>query len=315
MDPITHGLAGAVIAETGFSRRLGSRATLLLAGVAMFPDLDILYRLEGLPTYIENHRGFSHSFVGLLLSGGLLGAIFGRFDEERRYLPWIAACWVALFSHQILDLITSYGTVVLYPFSNTRYYFDWVFILDLFLTGTLLISLILTRLKRNRAEIRARKGLILAGLYIAFCALNHTLALQRLKSAADENKIPYTRIAAIPQPLLPIRWSGILDAGLHYYQVPFFSFLKPTIPFQAFIKSTGSYFEQKARSSELGLLYFWFARYPVVEEKVRGSVHIIQFSDLRFYIRLHRFPIRKPFVLHFEMDEAGNILESRFTRL
>jgi inner membrane protein len=222
---------------------------------------------------------------------------------------------VALFSHQILDVITSYGTVVLYPFSNTRYYFDWVFILDLFLSGTLLIALILARLKKGRAKIRAAKGLIVAGAYIAFCALNHTLAVHQLKNAADQNNISYTRVAAIPQPLLPIRWSGILDAGMHYYQVPLFSFLQPKSPFQVFTKSTGSYFEQKARASEMGLLYFWFARYPVVEEKVSGSVHIIEFSDLRFYLRLHRFPIRKPFVLHFELDEAGNIMESRFTRL
>ena len=315
MDPITHALTGALIAEAGFKQRLGARATFILAGAAMFPDIDILYRLEGLPTYIEHHRGFSHSYVGLILSGGFLGAIFGWLDEERRYLPWMSALCVALFSHQILDLITSYGTVVLYPFSNTRYYLDWVFVLDLLLTGTVLIAFILARLKRGRRETRARKGLLLAGVYIAFCALNHTLALHQVKIAADQSKIPYTRLAAIPQPLLPFRWSGILDAGLHYYQVSLFSFLPPQSPFQPFPKSTGSYFEQKARTSEIGLLYFWFARYPVVEHKVIGSVHIIQFSDLRFYIRLHRFPIRKPFVLHFEIDDSGKILESRFTRL
>ncbi|MCI0415870.1 metal-dependent hydrolase [bacterium] len=315
MDPVTHGLAGALIAEAGFTQRLGTRCRYVLATAAIFPDIDILYRFDGLPAYIANHRGITHSFLGVLASGLLFGAIFGRFDEERRYLPWIAASWVALFSHQILDLITSYGTVVLYPFSQTRFYFDWVFILDWILTGTLLVSLILARLKPSRATRRARMGLWIASGYIVFCALNHTVALHQLEMAAKQNRIPFQRAAAIPQPFVPLRWSGILDAGLHYYQVPFFSFLKPEPPFQVFTKTTGSYFEQIARSSEMGSLYFWFARYPVVQEKVQGRIHVIEFSDLRFYIRLHRFPVRKPFVLHFRIDEAGNILESRFTRM
>jgi inner membrane protein len=315
MDPVTHGLTGALIAEAGFTRHLGKKCRYVLAGAAIFPDIDIIYRLEGLPTYIAHHRGLSHSYVGIIFSGVLIGALLGRLDEERRYLPWIAASWVALFSHQILDLITSYGTVLLYPFSNTRYYFDWVFILDLFLTGTLLVSLILSRMKPQFATIRARKGLIIAAAYVLFCALNHTIAVHQLKSSAQNNGIEFTRVAAIPQPFLPVRWSGILDAGLHYYQVPFFSFQTPQPPFDVFVKNTGSFYEQIARSSELGLLYFWFARYPVVQEKIVGTVHIIQFSDLRFYIRLHRFAIRKPFVLYFELDEKGKILESRFTRL
>ena len=315
MDPVTHGLAGALISEAGFTRALGTRARYVLPVAAMFPDIDIIYRFDSLPTYIENHRGITHSFLGILASGLLFGLLCGRLDEERRFLAWTAAAWVALFSHQVLDLITSYGTVVLYPFSNTRFYFDWVFILDLLLTGTLLVSLILARLKPTSGEKRAKTGLWIACGYIGFCALNHAIALHQLKASAQQYQIPFQSAAAIPQPFLPLRWSGILDAGLYDYQVPFFSFQKPKPPFQVFTKTTGSYFEHRARASELGLLYFWFARYPVVHEKVFAGVHIIEFSDLRFYIKLHRFPVRKPFVLHFKIDEAGNILESRFTRI
>ena len=102
---------------------------------------------------------------------------------------------------------------------------------------------------------------------------------------------------------------------MHYYQATFYSFQTPQPPFQVFTRTTGSFYEQKARESELGSLYLWFARYPVVDEKIRDHIHIVEFSDLRFYIKLHRFPVRKPFVLFFRIDEAGNILESRFTRM
>jgi inner membrane protein len=313
MDPITHGLTGALLAETGFARRLGNRARWLLPGAAMFPDIDIVYRISGLPTYLENHRALTHSFVGILGAGALIGGIVGRLDEERRYLPWISACWVALFSHQILDLITSYGTVVLYPFSRTRFYLDWVFILDFFLSGIIFLFMIFAR--QNRSERLAKSGLVFAAAYIGFCAVNHHVAVMQLRATARQNGIFYKTIAAVPQPLLPFRWSGILDAGPHYYQKSFNNYRKPDPNFAVYNKTTGSIWEQRARNTELAGLYYWFARYPVVEEYVQNRLHIVEFSDLRFYIRVQpSLRVRKPFVLRFVLDDAGNIMESRFLR-
>jgi inner membrane protein len=312
MDPVTHGLTGALIAQAGFRQRLGNYSTLALAAVAMFPDLDIVYRLEGLPTYIENHRGLTHSFVGVLASGILLGAILGRIDKKRRYLAWISACWVALFSHQVLDLITSYGTIVLYPFNLNRYYLDWVFIIDFFLSGILAVSLLLSL--KSKSEQKAKWGLLIASVYILFCAGNQYFAIHQLKKSAHANGIPFRSVAAIPQPLLPLIWSGILDGGDFYYQVQTWSFRQPQPPFEVFNKYSGTPFEQKARNSELGLLYFWFARYPVVKEYVENRVHVVEFSDLRFKFRVLDFRVRQPFVLRIKMNESGYILESRLTR-
>lgn len=313
MDPVTHALTGALIAEAGFVQRLGGRARWLLTGTAMFPDLDIVYRIWGLPTYLENHRALTHSFVGILAAGALIGTIVGRFDEERRYLSWITACSVALFSHQVLDLITSYGTVALYPFSRTRFYLDWVFIIDLFLTGIILLSLVFSR--HRKSERRAKVGLVVAAAYVGFCVVNHEVALTQFKDTARQNGISYKTIAVIPQPGHALRWSGIIDTGPHYYQTTFNNYRKPSPNFDVYNKSTGSIWEQKARNSELGILYYWFARYPVVDEYVQNRFHIVEFSDLRFYIRVQpSLRVRKPFVLRVVLDEAGNIKESRFLR-
>lgn len=317
MDPVTHGLTGALLAEAGFQQRLGGRCRLALTAASMFPDIDIIYRIEGLPAYIANHRALTHSFIGILLSGVLLGAIFGRWDEERRYVAWISACWVALFSHQVLDLITSYGTVLLYPFNHTRFYFDWVFIIDFVLSGIVLLFLILSRIRPDAAAKRAKIGLLVAAAYVGFCAANHSLALHQLRNGARDNGISFAAIAAIPQPISPFRWAGILDVGPHYYRVPIRSYRPPEASdFQAFAKAYGSIYEQTARSSEMGVLYFWFARYPVVQEKIQGNAHILEFYDLRFYrAPVYRYFLRTPFVLRIKVDEAGNILESSFSRL
>jgi len=246
MDAVTHGLTGALIAEAGFQQRLGRWARPALIVSAMFPDIDIIYRIISLPAYIENHRALTHSFVGIVAAGVLLGSIMGRIDEERRYLAWIAACSTALFSHQLLDLITSYGTVLLYPFNSTRFYFDWVFIIDLILSAILVVSIIFARLKPEHAERRAKMGLFAAAIYIGFCAMNHTLALHQLRKTVEANQISYSVIAAIPQPLFPTRWAGIVDAQTHYYRVPMSSLSQPPASaFEAFTKATGSIYEQK----------------------------------------------------------------------
>lgn len=316
MDPVTHGLAGALISEAGFARKLGGRARWVMPVAAMFPDIDIVYRIEGLPAYIANHRALTHSFAGILVSGLLMGIVLGRLDEERRYLAWISACWVALFSHQVLDLITSFGTCVLYPFSRTRFYFDWVFIIDIFLSGMLLAFWLLSR-RRNESDAQkmAVRGLGIVAGYILFCALNHNLAIHQLKKVAMRNQMQYQSVAAIPQILMPLRWSGVVDIGTHYYLIPMYSFRTPAPPFQIFTKTTGSYFEQKARATEMGVLYTWFARYPVVTERVEEQSHIVEFSDLRFYMRFFSFMVRKPFVLRIKMDRDGNVLETRFGRM
>jgi inner membrane protein len=313
MDPVTHGLTGALIAEAGFTQRLGNRARWLLPGVAMFPDIDIIYRIGGLPTYLENHRGLTHSFIGILAFGALIGSVIARFDEERRYISWISASCVALFSHQVLDLITSYGTVALYPFSRTRFYLDWVFIIDLFLTGIILLSLIFSR--HRKSDRAARVGLVIASAYIGFCVVNHEVALIQIKNTLAQNGISYKTIAAVPQPGQALRWSGIIDTGPHYYQITFNNYRTPSPNFDPYKKSTGSIWEQRARNTELAQLYYWFARYPVVEEYVQNRSHIVEFSDLRFYITVQKsLRVRKPFVLRFVLDEAGNIKESRFLR-
>jgi inner membrane protein len=317
MDSLTHGLAGAVLAETGFAQHLGRRARWLMAGAAMLPDADILYRINGIATYIEEHRGVTHSFAGILILGIAIGVLAGRFDKERRYLSWISASWLALLSHQLMDLITSYGTMVLYPFSKTRYYFDWVFIIDVFFSLILLMTLIVTRRNIDHARRRALIGIVVAAGYVGFCAINHTLALNHLKQSAEEQKIAYSSAAAVPQFGMPFWWSGILANETHYYQSRFWSFRKPEGPFLIFNKTNGSFFEQKARESEMGILFYWFARYPAVSERVEGRFHIVEFTDLRFYMRVQAMKtlkLRKPFVLRIKMDNEGKILESRFIR-
>ncbi|MGH2652140.1 MAG: metal-dependent hydrolase, partial [Actinomycetota bacterium] len=76
MDPITHGLTGALLAEAGFRQRYGRQATLALAGGALLPDIDVVWSWGQGVAALEMHRGLTHSLLGaagiaLSLAAGL----------------------------------------------------------------------------------------------------------------------------------------------------------------------------------------------------------------------------------------------------
>ena len=63
-DNLTHGLAGALLAQTGFRQRYGPAATVALVVGAELPDLDFLFALGGPVSSFVHHRGMTHSLLG-----------------------------------------------------------------------------------------------------------------------------------------------------------------------------------------------------------------------------------------------------------
>ncbi|HEY6105479.1 MAG TPA: metal-dependent hydrolase, partial [Anaeromyxobacteraceae bacterium] len=61
MDPFTHGLTGALVAEAGFRRRYGRQATVALTVGALAPDVDVVWSWGRGVASLEMHRGFTHS--------------------------------------------------------------------------------------------------------------------------------------------------------------------------------------------------------------------------------------------------------------
>jgi inner membrane protein len=110
--------------------RAAYSAAALGATGAMLIDLDVLIRSAADPLlYLDFHRHFSHALVFIPL-GGLLAALCGLLVQ--RYLLRQAVVLDGGFKHWwwwgtlgcatagLLDACTSYGTHLLWPFSQTR---------------------------------------------------------------------------------------------------------------------------------------------------------------------------------------------------
>ena len=154
MDTITHGIAGALIGkafcggDSMFPVRPVGRARIttwaLMLG-AIFPDSDVFRdMLSRNPLLIITwHRSYTHSLLLLplwaLALAGTTRWLAGRFAKETpSYAALTGIYAIGIASHILLDLITTFGTMVWSPWSWSRPAWDLVFIVDFTLTGILL---------------------------------------------------------------------------------------------------------------------------------------------------------------------------------
>ncbi len=143
MDPITHGLVGSAAAQSLADKKNMRPAAFTGFISAMLADLDYFIHLPSDPLFnIEIHRHFTHSLifipVGALIASGLLWWIM------RRYFSFGKLYLFSLISYAtagILDTFTSYGTMLLWPFTDTRFAWNMISVVDPIFT--VLIALIL----------------------------------------------------------------------------------------------------------------------------------------------------------------------------
>ncbi len=153
MDPVTQGALGASVPQALSSKRHVAAAALCGALAGMAPDLDSLIRSPTDPLlYLQFHRQFTHSLifipVGSLLCALLLQWLFGRrfgLSLGRTYLY----CLLGYATHGLLDACTSYGTQLLWPFSDERFAWNTISIVDPLFTVPLLALVIAGAIKRR----------------------------------------------------------------------------------------------------------------------------------------------------------------------
>src|SRR5688572_6953727 len=184
MDTITHALSGALLARATAPAKqdeqtlpLGRRIFIGFLATAA-PDLDFVFGYLGPIEYIYQHRGITHSLVMLPLWAFLLSKLAAL--AWRRDRPWkayfgIIAMGIAL--HIAGDWITSFGTIVFAPLSDTRYGLGTTFIIDLWFTGILLAGLLACWFWRA-SRVPAIAGLAVLCGYVAFQGVQQQRAIE-----------------------------------------------------------------------------------------------------------------------------------------
>lgn len=140
MENIAHTFFASAIGQTGLKKisRLGM-ATLIVS--ANFPDIDLLWSFYSDISYIEHHRGITHSFFGILFQVFLVSYLMyfiGKkqeknksYDEKVEFKPLLILSSIGLLSHLFLDLLNDYGVQPFLPFNNLRLQSATIFIVDI----------------------------------------------------------------------------------------------------------------------------------------------------------------------------------------
>jgi membrane-bound metal-dependent hydrolase YbcI (DUF457 family) len=180
MDTITHGIAGALIGkavfqgEDMFALRPLNRGRIITWSLmlgAIFPDSDVFrdFFSSDKLLIITWHRSLTHSLVLLPLWAVILAAITQAFARWRKWevpsFAMLTAIYaVGLLSHILLDLVTSFGTMIWSPWQWFRPAWDLIFIVDFTLTALFLVPQLLAWVYSHPEKAKSRA----LGMWLVF---------------------------------------------------------------------------------------------------------------------------------------------------
>ncbi len=313
MEPVTHLLTGATLARTGFNRKT-ALATVTMTLAAEAADLDILAYFKGSACGFIQHRGITHTFVGIPVIAGLVVGLVWLVDTlwqrlrgaHRRpeALPrrwgwlYLFAC-IAGLSHILLDFTNSYGVRPFYPFRREWYAWDIVFIVEPLMLAVLIAALVLPWIfGLVGEEIGARqrgpggRGAAIAAL-LCIVALwgvrdfEHRRALAAL-NALEYHGEPATRVAAFPYMVNPFQWTGVAETSKAYISMKVDS-LRPEVDpgnrALSYYKPEPTEAAEAARKTPLGRAYIEWARFPLVQAEHLDTTgeELVHLGDVRFF--------------------------------
>ncbi len=180
MDTITHGIAGALIGkaifrgEDMFAAQPMNRGRIITWSLmlgAIFPDSDVIrdFFSSDKLLIVTWHRSITHSLVMLPLWALLLAGITRTFSNRRKWeapsLAALTAIYAAgILSHILLDLVTSFGTMIWSPLEWSRPAWDLIFIVDFTLTAIFLVPQLLAWVYAHPEKVRRRA----VGMWLVF---------------------------------------------------------------------------------------------------------------------------------------------------
>lgn len=213
MDPITHAALGASCAQAILGKYNKHIPWSVGALAAMAPDLDIFLRFKDEPLSLELlHRNFTHSLFFIPIGGLFVGLLFLCFSYYRRsWKTTLGAALIGYGTHGVLDALTSYGTMLLWPLSNNRFSWDIIAIVDPIFTIFLILGTFWSVIYRKPKGVLI--GLLFAGLILVFNYVQHYRALNTVEDFIKKQKLTLTNIRVMPELASSIYWRVIAKYG------------------------------------------------------------------------------------------------------
>jgi inner membrane protein len=307
LEPVTHLLTGACIARAGLNRTTGL-ATLTVVLASEAPDGDFVSAIGGSVSYLQHHRGITHTLMGApFVAAVVLAVVYGiyRLLLRRGRPPKLAPNWKLLYLyavmaaviHIFLDFTNSYGVRPFAPFNWKWYSWDILYIVDPVILTILVLSLAIPGLlglvseeigarKSPRGRAAAIFALVCFAAVIYVRDFEHRRAVNLLESVTYANE-DARRVSAFPTMLSPFSWNGVIETR-DFFEImdvmPRAGEIDPEGTARPIYKPEETAVTEAAKKSRLGRVYLGWAQYPLVEAErlADNQGYTVQFTDLRF---------------------------------
>ncbi|HXF48842.1 MAG TPA: metal-dependent hydrolase [Verrucomicrobiae bacterium] len=282
MDNLTHTLFGAAVGRL-FEEKLSRKAAFWTAAVSSnLPDADFIYRLEGAAKYFDEHRGFSHSVAGLPLEALVVAAVVWLFVGQK--FKWIfLLALLASYGHMLLDLLNPYPTCALLPFTEKKFAWDLVFIVDPLLWLVFAVCLIWGRKSLGKWKTSGITALSIFAAYILLRLGSHELAAKKL--LASPPVAAYERVkdyGIYPRLFGFWQWRYVVETDGNFYQGEVSLFEDRPYPGAKYAKVPENEFVAAAKETYLATVFLKFARFPYLSLYHQGDSTLVRWDDLRY---------------------------------
>ncbi len=219
MDPVSQGVFGAVFAQTRSQRKNLAKAAVIGALAGMAPDLDIMLRSSSDPLFaLEFHRHFTHSLIFIPIGALIVSTVLYLWFAKRWNVTFIQTyIWSLLgfATHGVLDGCTSYGTQLLWPFSDFRFAWDIISIIDPLVTIPLIALVVLA--SRRKLRRYAFIAVIWIAAYFGLSYTQHERAIEAGYAQAQSRGLDVVRIEAKPSFGNILIWKLIYETPNQYH--------------------------------------------------------------------------------------------------
>ena len=217
MDPLSQATLGAAAAQSLIKKSDLARIALIGALAGMAPDLDVLIQSSTDPLLqLEYHRQFTHSLIFIPVGALLCAIAFWPF--MRRHMSFKAIWLTALAgyaTHALLDACTTYGTLLLWPFSDARIAWNTISVIDPVFTLPLLGFVIAAGVKKS--QFIGRLGMAWVAFYLSIGVIQEERAIAAGEAlAADRGHAPAV-VSAKPSFGNLLLWKTVYEYDDHFW--------------------------------------------------------------------------------------------------
>ncbi|GBE31190.1 hypothetical protein BMS3Bbin05_00087 [bacterium BMS3Bbin05] len=298
MDPVTHTLTGITLSNFAPKRRA---FFWILVISSVLPDIDYVTRIPGLDVFLRYHRGITHGILAVILVPLLLSLVF-RIIYGSGFFHFFLFSFIGYSIHILMDLTNQYGTRVLSPFDWHQYSLGLTFIIEPYVTLTLITAVIATKVFRKKP--------ILISLIAFLCISGYVAGKYVLKGVAEsflKDRIESEEVYLAPLPNDFLRWWYVARTSDKIQTGMVDLFTQRVYLHDNLVYSDDDPLIVRSRETRVVRNFLYFARFPYPSVFTKEKYTLVEWRELSYaYI-----PGRH-FVADVIFDQNGAVIDSSF---